>query len=327
MAISQDQLDALEKRLQQTIDDKVNNLRTELITEARNIVESYQRSDRTAARLQDALDKIKTEILRTVRSSVSAQIAAIRSQQERDLSQLTTTVTSTISERLRAFKAEVAEYTNSDRGSSRDSQVSQLEHQVKISLQQLDTTSTTFQQQISSVLAMIRKEKNETSTRASEAALSQSSVDEEEKRVRHLQAEVSARERQLAEERNFLNQQTEEFMREKRQAEKARAQGRRYGQDIDLEKSMLKELANIRKSIGSSMQSEVSSVVRELKDEVDQISKERSKLKSARESMQRSMNYAGDMSMFGYPPPMGPPNYDMRQMPMMRQMPPNYYND
>ena len=61
MAISQDQLDALEKRLQQTIDDKVNSLRTELISEARNIVESYQRSDRTAARLQDALDKQKKD--------------------------------------------------------------------------------------------------------------------------------------------------------------------------------------------------------------------------------------------------------------------------
>ena len=323
MAISQDQLDALEKRLQQTIDDKVNSLRTELISEARNIVESYQRSDRTAARLQDALDKIKTEVLRTVRSSVSAQIAAIRSQQERDLSQLTTTVTSTISERLRAFKTEVAEYTNSDRGSSRDSQVVSLEHQIKLSLQQLDATNTSFQQQLSSVLALIRKEKNETASRASETALSQSQIDEEERKIRHLQAEIAAREKQLAEEKSFLQQQTEEFMKEKRQAERARAAGRRYGQDHDLEKSMLKELESIRRSLGSSMATEVSSVVRELRDEVSQIGSEREKLKRTREMMQRTMMTGGDMS-FGYPPSMmGANNYDMRQMPMMRM--PGYF--
>lgn len=324
MAISQDQLDALEKRLQQTIDDKVNSLRTELISEARNIVESYQRSDRTAARLQDALDKIKTEVLRTVRSSVSAQISAIRSQQERDLSQLTTTVTSTISERLRAFKAEVAEYTNSDRGSSRDSQVVSLEHSIKLSLQQLDATNTNFQNQLSNVLAMIRKEKNETSTRASETTLSQSQIDEEERKIRHLQAEIAAREKQLAEEKSFLQQQTDEFMKEKRMAEKARAAGRRYGQDHDLEKSMLKELESIRRSLGSSMATEVSSVVRELRDEVSQISTEREKLKRAREMMQRTMMSGGDLSMMGYPPSMMPPQgYDMRQMPMMRMN--NYY--
>ena len=326
MAISQDQLDALEKRLQQTIDDKVNSLRTELISEARNIVESYQRSDRTASRLQDALDKIKTEVLRTVRSSVSAQIAAIRSQQERDLSQLTTTVTSTISERLRAFKAEVSEYTNSDRGSSRDSQVVALEHSIKLSLQQLDATNTNFQNQLSNVLAMIRKEKNETSTRASETALSQSQIDEEERKIRHLQAEIAAREKQLAEEKSFLQQQTDEFMKEKRMAEKARAAGRRYGQDHDLEKSMLKELESIRRSLGSSMATEVSSVVRELRDEVSQVGTEREKLKRAREMMQRTMMSGGDMSMMGYPPSMMPPqNYDMRQMQMMRMN--NYYPD
>ncbi|OHS99431.1 hypothetical protein TRFO_08349 [Tritrichomonas foetus] len=324
MAISQDQLDALEKRLQQTIDDKVNSLRTELISEARNIVESYQRSDRTIARMQDALDKIKTEVLRTVRSSVSAQIAAIRSQQERDLSQLTTTVTSTISERLRAFKTEVAEYTNSDRGSSRDSQVVALEHQIKLSLQQLDATSTSFQQQLSSVLALLRKEKNETASRASETALSQSQIDEEERKIRHLQAEIAAREKQLAEEKSFLQQQTEEFMKEKRQAERARAAGRRYGQDHEIEKSMLKELESIRRSLGSSMTTEFSSVLRELRDEVSQIGSEREKLKRAREMIQRTMMSGGDMS-FGYPSMMGGQNYDMRQMQMMRM--PNYFPD
>lgn len=321
MSISQEQLDALEKRLQQTIDEKVNNLRTELISEARNIVESYQRSDRTAARLQDALDKIKTEVLRTVRSSVSSQVAAIRAQQERDLSQLTTTVTSTISERLRAFKAEVAEYTSSDRSSARDSQVVSLEHQIRLSLQNLDATNTSFQQQLASVLAMIRKEKTETASRASETALSQQQVDEEERKIRHLQAEIAAREKQLAEEKSFLQQQQEEFMKEKRQAERARTAGRRYGQDHELEKSMLKELENIRRSLGSSVATEVSSVVRELREEVTQIGREREKLRSARELMQRTVMTGGDMS-YGYGPGMSMMGGDPRMMSMMR---PGYY--
>lgn len=320
MSISQEQLDALEKRLQQTIDEKISSLRTELISEARNIVESYQRSDRTAARLQDALDKIKAEVLRTVRSSVSSQVAAIRSQQERDLSQLTTTVTSTISERLRAFKTEVAEYTSNDRGSSRDSQVVSLEHQIRLSLQNLDATNTSFQQQLSNVLAMIRKEKTETAGRANETALSQQQVDEEERKIRHLQAEIAAREKQLQEEKAFLQQQQEEFMKEKRQAERARAAGRRYGQDHDLEKSMLKELENIRRSLGSSVATEVSSVVRELREEVSQIGREREKLRSARELMQRTVMTGGDMS-YGYGPSMMG-GYDPRGMSMMR---PGYY--
>lgn len=324
MAISQEQLDALEKRLMQTIDEKVNNLRTELISEARTIVEQYQRSDRTASRLQDALDKIKTEVLRTVRSSVSAQVAAIRSQQERDLSQLTTTVTSTISERLRAFKADVAEYTASDRGSARDSQVVSLEHQIKLSLQQLDATNTSFQQQLTSVLAMIRKEKSETAGRASEAALSQAQVDEEERKIRHLQAEIAAREKQLAEEKSFLQHQTEEFMKEKRQAERARAAGRRYGQDHDLEKSMLKELESIRRSLGSSVAAEVASVVRELHEEVSAIGRERDKLRGAREMMQRTVMSGTDMSYTGFGPSMMG-GYDPRQMSMMRPMQPAYY--
>jgi chromosome segregation ATPase len=314
MSISQEQLDQLERRLQQTIDEKVNNLRTELIQEARSIVESYQRSDRTAARLQDALDKIKTEVLRTVRSSVSSQIAAIRAQQERDLSQLTTTVTSTISERLRAFKAEVAEYTSSDRGSNRDSQVVSLEHQIKLSLQQLDATNTSFQQQLSSVLAMIRKEKSEAAGRVSETAISQAQVDEEERKIRLLQAEIAAREKQLAEEKSFLQQQTEEFMKEKRQAERARAAGRRYGQDHELERSMLKELEGIRRSLGSSVTTEVSSVVRELREEVAQIGRERERLRSAREMMQRTLMAGGDLSYAGFGVPIG-------QASMMRHPP------
>jgi hypothetical protein len=318
MSITQEQLDQLERRLQQTIDEKVNNLRTELISEARNIVEAYQRSDRTAARLQDALDKIKTEVLRTVRSSVASQVAAIRAQQERDLSQLTTTVTSTISERLRAFKSEVAEYTSSDRGSGRDSQVVSLEHQIKLSLQQLDATNTSFQQQLSSVLATIRKEKSEAAARASETVTSQAQVDEEERKIRLLQAEIAAREKQLAEEKNFLQQQTEEFMKEKKQAERARAVGRRYGQDHELEKSMLKELENIRRSLGSSVTAEVSSVVRELREEVLQIGREREKLRSAREMMQRTL-MAGDINYGGA----GMPG-DPRQMPM-RPGPTGYY--
>ena len=325
MSISQEQLDALEKRLQQTIDEKVSSLRSELISEARNIVESYQRSDRTAARLQDALDKIKTEVLRTVRSSVSSQVAAIRSQQERDLSQLTTTVTSTISERLRAFKAEVAEYTSNDRGSSRDSQVVSLEHQIRLSLQNLDATNTSFQQQLSNVLAMIRKEKTETAGRANETALSQQQVDEEERKIRHLQAEIAAREKQLQEEKAFLQQQQDEFLKEKRQAERARTAGRRYGQDHDLEKSMLKELENIRRSLGSSVATEVSSVVRELREEVSQIGREREKLRSARELMQRTVMTGGDMS-YGYGPSMMG-GYDPRQgMSMMRTGQPGFYD-
>lgn len=322
MAITQEQLDQLERRLQQTIDEKVNNLRTELIQEARSIVESYQRSDRTAARLQDALDKIKTEVLRTVRSSVASQVAAIRAQQERDLNQLTTTVTSTISDRLRAFKSEVAEYTSSDRGSSRDSQVVSLEHQIKLSLHQLDATNTSFQHQLSSVLAMIRKEKSEAAGRVSETAISQAQVDDEERRIRLLQTEIAAREKQLADEKSFLQQQTEEFMKEKRQAERARAAGRRYGQDHELERSMLKELENIRRSLGSSVTTEVASVVRELREEVAQIGRERERLRSAREMMQRTL-MAGDVSYVGFGAPAR--EFDPRQPPMMRYGAPAYH--
>ena len=159
MSITQEQLDSLERRLQQAIDEKVNTLRTELISEARNIIENYQRSDRTASRLQDALERIKQEVLRTVRSSVSTQVAAIRSQQEREISQLTSSVTSSINEKLRSFKAEVAEYTSGDKHSTRDSQIVTLEHQIKLSLQQLDSTNSSFQQQFSSIINMIRKEK------------------------------------------------------------------------------------------------------------------------------------------------------------------------
>lgn len=302
MTITQDQLDALEKRLQQTIDEKVNNLRTELISEARNIVEQYQRSDRTAARLQDALDKIKSEVLRTVRQSVSSQVSAIRNQQERDLSQLTNTVTSTISERLRSFKSEVNEYTSNDRTTARDSQVVSLEHQIKLSLQQLDATNTSFQQQISSALAMIRKEKNETASRASETAITQAQVDEEERKIRRLQAEIAAREKQLAEEKAFLQQQQDEFAKEKRQAERTRAAGRRYGQDHELEKNILKELENIRRATGATASNQVSSTVRELKEEVEAIKRERERLRLARENMTRIMMTGGtDMSFMGYP--------------------------
>ncbi|KAH0787196.1 hypothetical protein GPJ56_008910 [Histomonas meleagridis] len=298
MSISQEQLNALEKRLQQTIDEKVNNLRVELISEARTIIENYQRSDKTAARLQDALDKIKSEVLRVVRSSVASQISAIRAQQDRELSQLTTAVTTTISDRLRSLKSEVADYSASERNSSRNSQVSSLEHQIKLSLQQLDTTNTNFQQQLSSIISMIRKEKSEITSRASEISLSQSQVDEEERKIRHLQAEVAAREKQLAEERKFLQQQTEEFMKEKRQIERSRAtSGRRGAQDRDLEKSILRELESIRRSIGAS---EVSSVVRELRDEVSAIAREREKLRNAREMMQRTLMNGGDMSYGGY---------------------------
>jgi hypothetical protein len=247
---------------------------------------------------------------------VAAQVTTIRNQQERDLAQLTNSVTSTISERLRQFKSEVAEYTSSDRGSSRDSQVISLEHQIKLSLQQLDATNTSFQQQLSSVLAMIRKEKSETSGRASETAVSQAQVDEEERKIRLLQAEIAAREKQLAEEKAFLQQQTEEFMKEKRQAERARTTGRRYGQDHELEKAMLRELENIRRSLGSSATTEVSSVVRELRDEVSQIAREREKLRSAREMMQRTLMAGGDLSYgFSGMPERG---YDPRAGSMMR---------
>jgi uncharacterized small protein (DUF1192 family) len=83
-----------------------------------------------------------------------------------------------------------------------------LEHQIKLSLQQLDATNTSFQQQLSSVLAMIRKEKSEAAGRISETAISQSQVDEEERKIRTLQAEIAAREKALAEEKSFLQQQT-----------------------------------------------------------------------------------------------------------------------
>jgi hypothetical protein len=83
-----------------------------------------------------------------------------------------------------------------------------------------------------------------------------------------LQVEIAAREKQLAEMKNFLQQQTEEFMKEKRQAERARPAGRRYRQDHVLEKSMLRELESIRRMLGSSITTEVSSVVRELREEV-----------------------------------------------------------
>lgn len=304
MTITQEQLEALERRLQQTIDEKVNNLRTELISEARSIVESYQRSDRTAARLQDALDKIKQEVLRTVRSSVSAQIQAIRNQQDRDISQLTSTVTSTINDKLRAFKAEVAEYTNNDRASARDSQVVTLEHQIKLSLQQLDTTNTSFQQQFASVINMIRKEKTEIAGRASETTVSQQQVDEEERKIRHLQAEIAAREKHLAEEKSFLQQQTEAFIKEKRQAERMRNQARRYGQDHEIEKSILKELQSIRRSLGSSVATEASSVVAQLKKTVADLAAERERMRGTREQMMRAVSQPGDMSFsrFGAPP-------------------------
>ena len=297
MTITQEQLEALERRLQQTIDEKVNALRTDLISEARSIVESYQRSDRTASRLQDALDRIKQEVLRTVRSSVATQIAAIRTQQDRDISQLTTTVTSTINERLRAFKSEVAEYTNNDRNSARDSQVVSLEHQIKLSLQQLDTTNASFQQQFSSIINMIRKEKTDISSRATDTFASQQQVDEEERKIKHLQAEIAQREKHLEEEKAFLKAQSEAFIKEKKQAERMRNQARRYGQDNDIEKSILKELQSIRRSLGSSVATEASGVISQLKREVDLVAQERERMRSTREMMIRSMSAPGaDMS-------------------------------
>lgn len=317
MSITMEQLEALERRLQQTIDEKVNNLRTELISEARSIVESYQRSDRTASRLQDALDKIKQEVLRTVRSSVATQIAAIRTQQDRDISQLTTTVTSTINERLRAFKAEVAEYTSNDRNSARDSQVVTLEHQIKLSLQQLDTTNASFQQQFASVINMIRKEKTDIAGRANETTASQQQVDEEERKIRHLQAEIAAREKHLAEEKAFLQQQTEAFIKEKRQAERMKNQARRYGQDNDIEKSILKELQSIRRSLGSSVATEASGVIAQLKKEVDLLAQERDRMKNTRDMMIRAMAVPGpDMGM-GYSR-FGPPTMSRFQGSMYR---------
>lgn len=301
MTITQEQLEALERRLQQTIDEKVNALRTDLIAEARSIVESYQRSDRTASRLQDALDRIKQEVLRTVRSSVSTQIAAIRAQQDRDISQLTTTVTSTINERLRAFKSEVAEYTNNDRNSARDSQVVSLEHQIKLSLQQLDSTNASFQQQFSSVINMIRKEKTDISSHATDTFATQQQVDEEERKIKHLQAEIAQREKHLEEEKAFLKAQSEAFIKEKKQAERMRNQARRYGQDNDIEKSILKELQSIRRSLGSSVATEATGVVGQLKREVDLVAQERERMRSTREMMIRSMSApGGDMSFSRY---------------------------
>ena len=303
MTITQEQLEALERRLQQTIDEKVNALRTDLISEARSIVESYQRSDRTASRLQDALDRIKQEVLRTVRSSVATQIAAIRTQQDRDISQLTTTVTSTINERLRAFKAEVAEYTNNDRNSARDSQVVSLEHQIKLSLQQLDTTNASFQQQFSSIINMIRKEKTDISSRTTDTFASQQQLDEEERKVKHLQAEIAQREKHLEEEKAFLKAQSEAFIKEKKQAERFRNQSRRL-QDNDIEKSILKELQSIRRSLGSSVATEASGIITQLKREVDLLAQERERMRSTREMMIRSISAPGadlSYSRFGMP--------------------------
>jgi hypothetical protein len=163
---------------------------------------------------------------------------------------------------------------------------------------------------------MIRKEKSETAGRASETAVSQAQVDEEERKIRLLQAEIAAREKQLAEEKAFLQQQTEEFMKEKRQAERARTTGRRYGQDHELEKAMLRELENIRRSLGSSVTTEVSSVVRELRDEVSQIAREREKMRGAREMMQRAFMAGGDPS-YGFSGMPGR-DFDPRAGPMMR---------
>jgi len=316
MSITQEQLDALERRLQQAIDEKVNSLRTELISEARTIVENYQRSDRTASRLQDALDRIKQEVIRTVRASVSAQVSAIKSQQEREISQLTTSVTSSINERLRAFKAEVAEYTSGDRHSARDSQIATLEHQIKLSIQQLESTNSSFQQQFNSIIGMIRKEKTELSGRASEIASTQQQIDEEERKIRNLQAEIAAREKHLAEEKSFLQQQTEAFIKEKRQAERLRNQNRRYGQDQNLEKSILKELQNIRRSLSTSITSEASNVVNQLKKEVDLLATERERMKNARDMMLRAISApGGDMTI----PRLAPGSMSRFQTSMFRE--------
>jgi hypothetical protein len=67
---------------------------------------------------------------------------------------------------------------------------------------------------------------------------------------------------------------------------------------------MLKELESIRRSLGSSVSTEVSSVVRELREEVSQIGREREKLRNAREMMQRTLMTGGDMSFTGYDPRM-----------------------
>jgi hypothetical protein len=111
-------------------------------------------------------------------------------------------------------------------------------------------------------------------------------------------------------------------MKEKRQAERARAAGRRYGQDHELERSMLKELENIRRSLGSSVTTEVASVVRELREEVAQIGRERERLRSAREMMQRTL-MAGDVSYVGF----GAPGreFDPRQPSLMRHAAAPFY--
>lgn len=300
MTITQEQLDSLEQRLQQTIDEKVGELRTELISEARSIIEQYQANDRTASRLQDALDRIRQEVLRTVRSAVAAQISSIRSQQERDIAQLTSAVTSTVTERLRAFKSEVAEYTSTDRNGSKDSTVAALEHQVKISLQQLESTNTSFRQQMTALVGTIKKEKSEMITKSSEAASIQQQIEEEERKIRHLQAEIASRERHLSEERAFLQAQREAFAKEKRMAERAKAQSRRLGEDKNIEKAILKELQAIRKNLGSSVINDAYSVVTQLKKNVDVLSNERERMRSTREMLMRAMG-TSDYSYSRYP--------------------------
>lgn len=265
-------------------------MRKELIEEAKKIIEEYQSPENTNARIQDALSKVRQEVLCTVRSAVSNQVEAIKAQQERDISQLMSNITSTINERLRAFKTEVAEYTNNDRGSAHDSSSSALEHQIQSTIQQLNSTNTIFRQQMSSLTAMIKKEKMDMSSKAAENITIQQQIDEEERKISHLQAEIAARERHLAEERAFLQSQTEAFLKEKRMSARSGPQSNRWGDDRSTEKALLKELQSIRRNLNANVVNEASSIVAMLRKEVEAIAAESDRMRNTRELMMRAMN-------------------------------------